>query len=212
METNNKGVFISLEGPDACGKTTCAKFVVEILQRYGYVVVHTREPGGTPLGEELRHLLLNRYMDKDTEALLFAAQRRANMVEVILPAIEQGKIVVCERFADSSYAYQGVARDNVERILALEHWVVEGHYPDYTLFLDITEAESFKRLGRRSTSVALDVFEQEQQQFRKDVFRGFQQRLIDNPHRMVRIDAMQELDKVQQDLVKWVQTVIVPNY
>ena len=212
MNNKKKGVFLSFEGPDACGKTTNTKFFVEELRKRGYYVVHTREPGGTPLGEEIRQLLLNNYMDKNTEALLFAAQRRMNMEQVILPTVRRGDVVVSERFADSSYAYQGVARNNVERILALEKWTVENCVPDYTLFLDITEEESEKRLTRRSTDTKLDVFEVEKREFRQDVYKGFQQRLAQFPERMVRIDAMVPLDAVQAALIQWIDTVFVPNH
>lgn len=211
METKT-GAFISIEGPDACGKTTNTKFFVEELRKRGYHVTHTREPGGTELGEEIRQLLLTRYMDKDTEALLFAAQRRENMAQVILPTRRRGDVVVSERFADSSYAYQGVARDNVKRVLELEKWTVEHHYPDYTLYLDITEEESEMRLSRRATDTPLDVFEVEKQQFRKDVYAGFQQRLAQFPERMVRIDAMVPLTEVQAALIRWIDTVFVPNH
>jgi dTMP kinase len=133
-------------------------------------------------------------------------------MQTILPNVAEGRVVVCERFADSSFAYQGVARNNRERILALEQWTVENYKPKYTIFLDITEEESERRLALRRNTTALDIFELEAQKFRQAVYKGYQERVAQFPERIVKIDAMGALDVVQANLVTWIDTVFVPNH
>lgn len=205
-----RGKFITLEGCDASGKSTNVGFVVDQLKARGYDVVRTREPGGTPFGEELRKLVLGTKVDANTEALLFWGIRSNHINELIKPALAEGKIVVCERFADTSYAYQGVARKNVENVLMLEKMVCGDFAPDYTLFFNITEEESERRLlaGRPDS---LDHFEKETMQFRKDVYRGFQTRMQIHAKRMHVIDAMQSIESVQQQLVEFIDQVFVPK-
>src|SRR5512139_1728821 len=132
------GKFITLEGVDGAGKSTHLGFVADWLRQHGREVVVTREPGGTPLGETLRELLLHREMDADTELLLMFAARQEHLAALILPALERGAWVVSDRFTDASYAYQcggrGIA---VERIAALEAWVQRGFSPDLTLLFDV---------------------------------------------------------------------------
>lgn len=205
-----RGKFLTFEGPDASGKSTNVGFFVEQLQQRGYDVVRTREPGGTPFGEELRKLVLNNKVDPNTEALLFWGIRSNHINDLIKPALAEGKVVVCERFSDSSYAYQGTARKNVENVLMLEKMVCGDFAPDHTLFFNITEDESERRLlaGRPDT---LDHFEKEEAQFRKDVYRGYQFRLQIHAKRMHIIDAMQPIDAVQQQLVDFIDQVFVPQ-
>lgn len=212
MAKLKEGVFISFEGADASGKTTNTLFFIEELKKRGYEVVHTREPGGSPTGEKIRALVLSERMDKDSEALLFAASRRCNIMQTILPNVAEGKVVVCERYSDSSYAYQGIGRDNRERILELEKWTVQDYQPKYTLFLNITEEESERRLAMRRTTTELDIFELEAQKFRQAVYRGYQERVAQFPERIVKIDAMGPLNEVQANLVTWIDTVFVPNH
>lgn len=205
-----KGKFITFEGADASGKSTNVGFFVQQLQQRGYDVVRTREPGGTPFGEELRKLVLSNSVDANTEALLFWGIRSNHINDLIKPALAEGKVVVCERFADTSYAYQGVARKNVENVLMLEKMVCGDFHPDYTLFFDITHEESERRLlaGRPDT---LDIFEKEKAQFRQDVYRGFQHRLQVHAKRMHIIDAMQDIPSVQAQLVAFIDNVFVPR-
>lgn len=205
-----RGRFITIEGADGSGKTTNVGFVVAELEKRGYTVVRTREPGGTPFGEELRKIVLGTKVDSVTEALLFWGIRSNHINELIKPALAEGKVVVCERFSDSSFAYQGMGRKNVENVLALEKMVCGDFQPNHTLFFNVTEEESERRLlsGRPDT---LDHFEREEAQFRKDVFRGYQTRLKMYAHRMHLIDAMQPIEHVQLQILDFIDQIFVPQ-
>jgi len=144
-----RGVFISLEGPDGAGKTTTADYIEQLLSEVGYVVIRTREPGGTELSEMIRKLLLSEEMCSKTELLLFAASRAEHLERKIKPAIEEGKIILCDRFADSSFAYQGYGRGLLEDVKLLEEYVLNGFEPDYTIFFDIPLEVSLERLAFR---------------------------------------------------------------
>lgn len=201
-----KGMLITFEGPDGSGKTTNIKVLVGWLQDKGYDVVYTREPGGTPVGEKIRELLLNNPMAPMTEVLLFNASRAEHLNQLILPAIEAGKIVVCDRFSDSTYAYQAAGRGWFEQVKIMEEFVHEGFEPHYTLFFDVTLEESLRRLHER-TGGKLDVFEQEKNEFRERVYQGYQVRFKHKVHRMVRIDAMKTPEEVSQQVIEWAKTV-----
>jgi len=136
-----KGRFITLEGIDGAGKSTHLPILVEFLKHRGYSVLLTREPGGTPLGESLRELLLTRSMDSETETLLMFAARKEHLTQCILPAIEIGTWVVCDRFTDASFAYQGGGRGvALDKLTALEQWVHPDFQPDLTLLFDLPPA------------------------------------------------------------------------
>ena len=132
------GLFITLEGPEGSGKTSAIKVVKQKLDELGYDIVMTREPGGTDISEQIRSVILNRsntMMDPRTEALLYAASRRQHLVEKIWPSIKEGKIVICDRYLDSSLSYQGYARGlGVDEILKVNSYATEGTYPDLTLY------------------------------------------------------------------------------
>lgn len=202
------GRLITFEGADAAGKSTQLAFLVALLIEKGYDVVQTREPGGTLVGEKLRVIILQEKMSPVSELLLFATMRAEHMATKILPSIAEGKIVVCDRFSDSSYAYQGVARGYVEKVLELEKFVLEGFEPHHTLFFDISLEESAKRLNRRSDSQ--DVFERELRDFKQKVYTGYQRRFTDHPNRMVRIDSMGTVEEVRSLVRSWVEEVFIP--
>ena len=134
-------MFITLEGPEGSGKTSVMKEVISRLRKEGFVIEETREPGGTPIAEQIRQVILdqkNTLLDPRAEALLLAASRRQNLVERIWPALKSGKIVICDRFIDSSLAYQGGARNiGIEAVLAINLFATEGSYPQLTLLIDI---------------------------------------------------------------------------
>jgi len=191
-----RGVFITFEGLDGCGKSTQMELLAEGLRERGYVVLVTREPGGTPLGEAIRDILLNpRYkgMAARAEALLYAAARAHLVKEVIRPALEDGQVVLCDRYLDSSLAYQGYGRGlGVEDIITLNVWATECLFPDLTLFLDLDDAVRASRVA----SVP-DRLEAEDDDFHRRVAEGYRKLLLDHPHRIRRVDASGSEAEVQ---------------
>ena len=168
-----RGLFITLEGNDGAGKTTMAKKALEYLQKKGYRAIYTREPGGSMIAEKIRTVLLdpeNTKMDAITEAILYAASRRQHLVEVVLPALEEGTIVLCDRFIDSSLAYQGEGRKlGMDAIEQLNQFAIQGCMPDLTLFLAIDEKTSQARLKARDEKKDRLELEEEAFQDRKSV-------------------------------------------
>lgn len=192
------GKFITLEGIDGAGKSTHLDWLRETLAQRGHEVVVTREPGGTPLGETLRGLLLNHHMHLETEALLMFASRREHLAEVILPALQQGKWVISDRFTDASFAYQGGGRGIDEaRLGILEDWVQQGLQPDLTLLFDVPLEVARQRL---SANAALDRFEQEQQDFFQRVRAAYLCRATQFPERIKVIDSARSLRDIRAEL------------
>lgn len=193
-----KGRFITIEGTEGVGKTTNIEFINSLLQQAGREVVLTREPGGTPIGEDIRGLLLGHKhdgMSDDTELLLMFAARAEHLHKVIRPALAVGKDVLCDRFTDATYAYQGGGRGiAVEHIAVLENWVQADLRPDLTLLLDVPVATGLERAGKRS---APDRFEKEKHEFFERVRAMYLQRAQAEPERYRIIDASQPLDAVQ---------------
>ena len=204
-----RGRFITLEGGEGAGKSTNLEYLSTRLQAAGVNVRHTREPGGTPLGEKLRELLLNpdhTGMHSDTELLLMFAARAQHLHELILPALARGEWVICDRFTDATYAYQGGGRGiDVQRIALLEDWVQQGLQPDTTLLFDLPVAQGLERAGKRG---ALDRFEQEQQDFFEQVRAAYLERAAQNPGRFRIVDAGRELAAVQQQLDDIIDTML----
>ncbi len=204
-----RGRFITLEGIDGAGKSTHAGWIVEALQARGHAVVATREPGGTPLGEALRALLLQQTMEHDTEALLLFAARREHVGQVIRPALERGHWVVCDRFTDATYAYQGgghgVSRDWIRALAAHVHGSCG---PDLTLLFDVPPAVSRARLERaRADGRTLDKFEREAQAFFDRVREAYLELAAREPRRFQVIDASQPLDGVRACLAQVLATL-----
>ena len=195
-----KGLFITFEGPDGSGKTTVAKAVCSKLQELGYDVVHTREPGGIEISEEIRNIILdpkNTAMDARTEALLYAASRRQHLVEKVFPAVEQGKIVICERFLDSSLAYQGYGRNlGIDEVLNINLFAIENTYPDLTIYLDVDEEVGLSRMKDRSFKDRLD---QESIDFHHRVSEGYREVLKRFPERIDVVDASRSKEEVIND-------------
>lgn len=192
----SRGKFITLEGLDGAGKSTHLGWLEERLRAHGLRVVMTREPGGTPLGEKLRALLLDRtqLMHPDTEVMLMFAARREHLHKVILPALEDGAWVVSDRFTDATFAYQGGGRGvDWERLRALETWVQGDLQPDLTLLFDVPAEVGKQRLeGIRDP----DRFEQEQAEFFDRVRAGYQRRAREWPSRIRQLDGTQPVSKV----------------
>lgn len=195
------GLFITLEGPEGAGKSTNRDYLAEHLRSHGLDVLLTREPGGTPLAERIRELLLapsDEKMDADTELLLVFAARAQHLAEVIRPALARGAVVLCDRFTDATYAYQGGGRGlSVERIATLEHFVQGGLQPDLTLLFDLPVEVGLSRAAARGR---LDRFEQEGQGFFEAVRQAYLQRAKADPQRYRLIDAALPLAAVQQSL------------
>ena len=183
-----RGCFITFEGIDGAGKSTQIAALVELLRARGLEVVQSREPGGTPLGERLRELLLHEPMHLDTEAMLMFAARREHLAELIVPALAAGSWVVCDRFTDATYAYQVGGRGlEPARFAALERWVHDGFQPDLTLLFDLDPELAAAR--RSASGEAPDRFEREQHEFFVRVREAYLRRAEADPERFVVFDA-----------------------
>lgn len=198
---SKRGCFITVEGTEGVGKTTNMEYSLSLLEAAGIEVVTTREPGGTELGEEIRALLLGHKHDgmhDDTELMLMFAARAEHIAQVIRPALEAGKWVLCDRFTDATYAYQGGGRGiNLQRIAVLEDWVQGELRPDLTLLLDVPVDIGLDRAGKRS---APDRFEKEKHDFFEKVRNMYRQRANNEPARFRVIDAGKDLETVQKQL------------
>ncbi|MGH1461741.1 MAG: dTMP kinase [Neptuniibacter sp.] len=198
MRKEDLGCFITVEGTEGVGKSTNIDFLCSFLKQRGIDVVLTREPGGTPLAEELRSLLLSPRDEKvsqDTELLLMFAARAQHIENVILPALERGAWVISDRFTDATFAYQGGGRGvDIENIRALEHLVQHGLHPDLTLLLDLPVEVGLQRASARSTP---DRFEQEKLVFFEKVRAAYLDRATAEPDRFAVIDASQDIPSVQ---------------
>ncbi|MPQ77059.1 dTMP kinase [Hydrogenovibrio sp. JE_KL2] len=203
MKNKYPGKFITLEGTEGAGKSTNLKFIETWLTAQGIDVVVTREPGGTPISEAAREILLDkRYteMTPETELLLMFAARNQHLQEKIIPALEAGKWVVSDRFTDASYAYQGAARGlPYGRILELEQWVQQGFFPNLTFVFDLSIEEGMRRVKARGEA---DRFEEEQQEFFEKVRSAYLNRAKQAPQRYEVIDAGQALVRVQEQVEK----------
>jgi len=197
------GRFITVEGIEGAGKSSCMAVLEEAIADSGHTLVTSREPGGTHLGEALRELLLGHRHDgmgDDTELLLMFAARAEHLHAKILPALEAGRWVLCDRFTDATFAYQGYGRGiAAERIRVLEHWVQRDHRPDLTLLLDVPVAVGLDRAGKRSTP---DRFERETLAFFERVRAGYLELAQGEPDRFRVIDASRPLAEVQQSIRK----------
>lgn len=193
-----RGCFITLEGLDGAGKSTHVPWLVEQLQQRGLPVISTREPGGTALGEQLRQLVLTQPMNLQTETLLMFAGRCEHIETVIKPALDAGKWVVCDRFTDASYAYQGGGRQlGADRIRALEQWVHADLQPDRSWLFDVPLAVARERLGR---SRELDRFEQEGDAFFERTRQAYHEQARKHPERLRIIDSSLPIDDVRRNL------------
>jgi len=193
-----RGFFVTLEGTEGAGKTTLARRLAEWFREQGAEVVLTREPGGTPLGGEIRKLLLNREMGPRAEFLLYLADRAEHVERVIRPALLAGKVVISDRFADSSYAYQGHGRGlPLGWMRAATEGATGGLVPDLTVVLDLDP-----EIGLARVEGARDRIESEDLEFHRRVRQGFLDLAQAEPERFVVIDASRDLDKVWRSLVK----------
>ena len=193
----SRGRFITFEGIDGAGKSTHIAGVAELIRLHGYQVVSTREPGGTPLGEKLRELLLHEPMHLETEAMLMFAARREHLARVIEPALARGDWVVCDRFSDATYAYQGGGRGlDKAKFAVLEQWV-HGHLqPDLTFLFDLPPGVAEQRISAQGRE--LDRFEQEKRDFHVRVRAAYLERAAAAPRRIAVINADQPLEEIKK--------------
>lgn len=201
-------MFITFEGPDGSGKSTIIKKVYEKLVNDGFDIVLTREPGGTPIAEKIRDIILdnsNVALDARTEALLYAASRRQHLVEKIRPALKEGKIVLCDRFLDSSLAYQGGGRNlGVQNVLNINLFATENTYPDLTLFFDIDPELGLKRVSQDKKRVA-DRLDNENENFHEKVYSTFKEIVNTNSQRIITIDASKSIEEVTECAYKTIK-------
>lgn len=201
-------LFITLEGPEGSGKTSAINKVKEILESEGHKIVMTREPGGTPISEQIREVILNKEntsMDPRTEALLYAASRRQHLVEKIWPSVKEGKIVICDRYLDSSLAYQGFARNlGVEDILRINMYATENTFPDLTLLFDLDPEIGLGRINADKNR-EVNRLDLEKLSFHKAVREGYLKLAKMYPERFVIIDASKSKEEVVAQTLKAIE-------
>lgn len=206
------GLFITFEGNDGSGKTTISKLAYEKLKEAGYPVIYTREPGGIDIAEQIRHVILdpkNTAMDPRCEALLYAASRRQHLIEKVLPALAENKIVLCDRFVDSSLVYQGIARGiGFDEVYQINEFAIEGHIPNATIFLSVNLETGLSRVSNRGN---LDRLDNESNEFHKKVAEGYEIVKEKFKDRMHVIDANKDIDTVLTDTVNALLEIIEPH-
>ncbi len=207
-----KGLFISIEGGDGSGKTTACKEIYQELIDQGYDVIYTREPGGSDIAEQIRNVILdvnNTKMDDRTEALLYAASRRQHLVEIIMPALQANKIVLCDRFIDSSLAYQGYARGiGIDEVMKINEFAINNCMPDLTIYYNV-EVET--GLSRISTREALDRLDQESLSFHHKVHEGYNIVSSLFPESIKTIDANNDVQSVHDATYELVMALVKDN-
>ena len=204
-----RGLFITLEGPDGSGKSTIIKLLGDYLKDKGIEFIMTREPGGTLIGEEIRNIVLdekNTQMGFETEALLYAAARGQHVHEKILPSLEAGKLVLCERFMLSSLAYQGVGRGlGIEKVKAINDFAIRGIYPDLILFFHVDPELT---LERKTGALGGDRLEQEGNDFHRNVYEGYMELLDMYPKNIKVIDATKSIKEVLKQSIIEVEALL----
>lgn len=204
-----RGLFITIEGTDGSGKTTQMGLINEYIRSAGCEAVMVREPGGTRVSESIRNIILDpeyTEMSSHTEVLLYAASRAQLVAEIVRPALEQGKIVICDRFIDSTYAYQGFGRGiKLEVLQSINDIAIDGVMPDITFFFDLDPELA---LGRRIASTATDRIENEKLEFHKKVYDGYVQLALKYPDRIRRIDSSRSVEAIWDDVRKLLDSII----
>ncbi len=202
----NKGLFITFEGCDGCGKTTAITNVDRILSDNNIEHILTREPGGSRIAEEIRNIILDKKnVEEDcrTEALLYAASRRQHLVEKVLPSLNEGKLVICDRYLDSSLAYQGYARGiGIDNVMSINAFAIENTMPNLTFFLDLSPEEGMKRISSRTRES--DRLDQEKITFHQKVYDGY--KIVNEmfKDRIVVIDASQTRDAIAEEIADFI--------
>ncbi|WP_419882598.1 dTMP kinase [Peribacillus sp. B-H-3] len=207
----NQGIFITMEGPEGAGKTTILHMLGELLTDMGHSVLITREPGGIPISEQIREVILNKVntaMDSRTEALLYAAARRQHLAEKVLPALSEGKIVLCDRFIDSSLAYQGYARGlGMDEVYSINQFAINGVMPDLTIYFDIDPALGLERIASNGER-EVNRLDMEALHFHEKVKEGYMLIIEKWKERFFIVDASQSLERVLEQTASKVYQVI----
>lgn len=202
-----KGYFISFEGLDGSGKSTQIRKLSSYLSNAGYSVTISREPGGTDIGEKIRDIILSTENDRMTcitEAMLYAASRAQHVDEVIKPALNEGKIVICDRFVDSSIAYQGYGRGIRTAVETINEYAISGCMPDITFFLKADHETGTERMKYRR----MDRIEMEKPDFHDEVYRGYMILEKNNPDRIKGIDATKDIEEIFSEIRKYVDILL----
>ena len=203
----SRGIFISIEGPDGSGKSTQIENIKEFFHDKNMDIIFTREPGGTPIGERIRGIILDRKcseMDPMTEAMLYAAARAQHVAQVIRPALEKGKIVICDRFVDSSIAYQGYGRKLGEAVASINHFAVKECMPDMTILLKLDTSVGKHRISEDQQ----DRLEAEREAFHQEVYKGYLELEKNFPDRIVGIDADRGIDEIKVDIYEKLEKIL----
>lgn len=202
-----RGMFISIEGPDGSGKSTQIKLLEDFFNENGMETILTREPGGTVISEKIRQIILDKKhveMDNMTEALLYAASRAQHVTEVIKPALLEGKTVICDRFVDSSIAYQGYGRHLGESVRIINEYAISGCMPDITFFLKVDPSIGKNRIREEEQ----DRLENEKLDFHNDVFRGYLELEDIYKDRIIGIDATKNIEEISAEIISHMKGVI----
>lgn len=203
----DKGLFISIEGPDGSGKSTQINNIKKFFDSKGIETVFTREPGGTSIGEQIRNILLdkaNTEMSPMTEAMLYAAARAQHVAQVIKPAVAEGKVVICDRFVDSSVAYQGFGRELGDSVEIINSYAIAGCMPDLTILMKLDPLVGKKRISDRT----YDRLELEKDKFHQKVYEGYLSLEKKYPERIVGIDASRTIDDIREDIYEKLEDIL----
>ena len=205
------GKFISFEGTEGSGKTSVIQKVKGYFEQKGYQILVTREPGGIRISEKIRDIILDKThteMDSKTEALLFAASRRQHLVEKVLPALKAGKIVLCDRFVDSSLVYQGLARDiGMDEVYAINKFAIEDTLPDMTIFVDVRPEVGLKRVFD-TPDREINRLDLEKMNFHKKIYKGYLELIQKYPERMKKINGEQPINDVAKEAIDLIKTIV----
>lgn len=206
-----RGLFISFEGTEGSGKTSIIREVEKHFQNNGVQVLTTREPGGIRISEKIRDILLDKQhteMDARTEALLFAASRRQHLVEKIRPALEEGKLILCDRFVDSSLVYQGIARKlGIDEVMQINQFAIENTFPDLTIFVDVRPEVGLKRVFNTANR-EVNRLDLEQIHFHEMIYQGYMDLIQKYPNRIKRIDGELSIGEVSKQAIALIETLI----
>ena len=203
-----RGIFISIEGPDGSGKSTQIENIKKFFADKNLEIVFTREPGGSAIGDRIREILLDnncKEMDYMTEAMLYAASRAQHVAQVIKPDLESGKIVICDRFVDSSIAYQGYGRKLGDAVAVINSYAVAGCMPDVTFLMKLDPGIGKSRVSSRNQE---DRLESEKVAFHQEVYNGYLQIEKENPDRIFGIDASRGIEEIRDDIYKKLEEVL----
>ena len=212
MVNEMKGLFITFEGTDGSGKTSVIKKIIEELTKEGIKVVSTREPGGVKISEEIRdiiHDVANTEMDPVCEAMLYAASRRQHLIEKIKPMLEKGYVVICDRYIDSSLAYQGYARNiGIDIVKNINHFAIDGFYPDLTIYLDVRPEVGIKRIYEHTQTHELNRLDKESIEFHKRVYEGY--KIVSDVYkeRIKTVNGENDKDTVFNDAYKLIKEIL----